>query len=472
MPQVPVHGSPDGQALWARIAAHPFESPDDGIDLVRRFAREQACTLSEARHAVEEYRRFAYLCCISAEELTPSLRVDEVWHLHLLHSRDYWQHWCPEILRCPLHHGPTRGRRIDGERYRAQYARTLALYEQHFGAPPAAYWPGTRERFAANARIRRVDLAHHIVLPRPRWPAAATLGLAAAALVATLIAPAVDALPANPLDWTAGPFLTLYAALVVLALLASAWLRGSARDTGSGAAAPHDPLELAYLAGGPERCADAAVVQLLGDGRARWDEQAARLVLDAKPSGHGEHLDQVARCILLDGRPGKVVARARDGFSAIERSLHGRGLWLDRAQLARARWLTALPALAVTLFGFGKMLIGVGRDKPIGFLIVMTIVMLLVVAVMAASTPARTRAGDRALKLARTRHARAARAPTQEEWPLAVALGGVAVLGATPLAAYAQARQPPSSGDGSSSDSDGNGDGGGGGGCGGCGGGD
>lgn len=471
MTQVPVHGSPDQQSLWDRIAAHPFDSPDDGIDLVRRFAREQGCTLAEARSAVEEYRRFAFLCCHSDRELTPSLLVDEVWHLHLLHTRDYWQHWCPEVLRRPLHHGPTRGRPVDNARYRRQYAETLALYEQHFGTPSASAWPGTRERFAANARIRRIDLARHIVLPRPRWPAAATLGLAATMLTALLIAPAVDALPANPFDWTAGPFLTLYSVLIVLALIAGALLRRGARDTGSGAATPADPLELGYLAGGPDRCADAAVAKLVGDGRARWDEEGSRLVLEGPVSGHGEYLDHVARCIAADGQPDKVVARARTAFAGIERGLRGRGLWLDPAQVTRARWLTAMPALAVALFGLAKMIIGAGRDKPIGFLIVMTLVLLIVAAVMAGTLPARSRAGDRALRLAKARHARAARAPTQQEWALAVALGGVAVLGATPLAAYAQARQPPSSGDNSGSSSDGDG-GSGGGGCGGCGGGD
>lgn len=124
-------------------------------------------TDAEARRAVEEYRRFAFLCCVADQELTPSLLVDEFWHLHLLHTRDYWQHWCPKVLRRPLHHGPTRGRPADNARYRRQYAATLALYEQHLGTPPATAWPGTRERFAANARIRRIDLARPIVLPRP-----------------------------------------------------------------------------------------------------------------------------------------------------------------------------------------------------------------------------------------------------------------------------------------------------------------
>jgi hypothetical protein len=93
-----------------------------------------------------------------------------------------------------------------------------------------------------------------------------------------------------------------------------------------------------------------------------------------------------------------------------------------------------------------------------------SIALLIAAAVMAATLPARSRAGDRVLSVAKARHARAICAPTQQEWALAVALGGVAVLGATPLAAYAQARQPSSMDDTGDSSSDGDGGGGGGGG--------
>jgi uncharacterized protein (TIGR04222 family) len=169
----------------------------------------------------------------------------------------------------------------------------------------------------------------------------------------------------------------------------------------------------------------------------------------------------MARCIAVDGRPDQLIARARAGVARIELSLRGRGLWLNPAQLTRARWLSAMPAPAVALFGVVRLIIGAGRDQPIGFRIVMTLVLLIAAAVMAATLPARSRAGDRALRVAKGRHARAIRAPIQQEWALAVALGGVAVLGATPLAAYAQARQPSSMDDTGDSSSDGGGGGGG-----------
>lgn len=148
-------------------------------------------TDAKARRAVEEYRRFAFLCCVADQELTPSLLVDEFWHLHLLHTRDYWQHWCPKVLRRPLHQGPTRGRPADNARYRRQYAATLALYEQHLGTPPATAWPGTARALCGEREEPAYRPGPSYRSTVAHWPTAATLGLAAITLVAVLIVPAV-----------------------------------------------------------------------------------------------------------------------------------------------------------------------------------------------------------------------------------------------------------------------------------------
>jgi len=66
-------------------------------------------------------------------------------------------------------------------------------------------------------------------------------------------------MPINPLDWTAGPFLTLYVILAGLACLACFFLR----ERIGRAQAPSgnlDELQLAYLAGGPQRVADVVAL--------------------------------------------------------------------------------------------------------------------------------------------------------------------------------------------------------------------
>jgi hypothetical protein len=126
--------------------------------------------------------------------------------------------------------------------------------------------------------------------------------------------------------------------------------------------------------------------------------------------------------------------------------------------------------LLVSVLGIAKMVVGASRGKPIGFLVVLTIILGLVALGFLLIRPGRTRAGDQAIADARQRNARAMRAPRNGELGLAVALLGTAALSGTAWAGYHQVRAPPSSSsDGGGSDS--SSDGGGGGGCGGCGGG-
>jgi len=225
--------TPETTGLWGRIAAHPFECPKDGLDLARRLAREQGWSLDQARRAIGEYRRFCFLCLVAGEPMTPSVAVDEVWHLHLTYTRDYWHRFCPETLGTALHHDPTRGGAAEGRRYLEQYARTLRAYERWFGPAPEDLWPASRARFADPGRIRRVDLNRYRLIPRPRlprlalpgrpWPAMTTAALAGS--MALVLAPlAWAALPANPLDWTAVPFLGLFVLLALAAFLLGRWL--------------------------------------------------------------------------------------------------------------------------------------------------------------------------------------------------------------------------------------------------------
>jgi len=158
--------TPDQTALWRRIEAHPFEATDQADDLTRRLARDKDWPLDFARGAVAEYRRFGFLCRIADAPMTPSEEVDEVWHLHLLYTRDYWGTWCGEALGAPLHHDPTRGGTQQAAYFLARYAATLAAYERWFGPPPETYWPGARERFRRRPRYRGLDADRAAMLPR------------------------------------------------------------------------------------------------------------------------------------------------------------------------------------------------------------------------------------------------------------------------------------------------------------------
>jgi uncharacterized protein (TIGR04222 family) len=479
---------------WQRIAAHRFDDPEAPLPFTLRLAREHGWSRADALAALEEYRRFCFLAVTAGREVTPSDAVDEVWHLHLTCTRDYWQRWCADALGTPLHHEPTRGTRDDAQRHAAQYADTLAAYERCFGPPPEHWWPGTRECFRAPARWQRVDRERAFVIARPRLR---TLG-AMLALVA--LAPrALAALPANPLDWTAGPFLALYAATIVAAALLAAITRLRLRESGSGSAAgrggsghgrdalafgapdrghgrPHgegpavEPLAIAYLGGGERRAVDTALTELLARGTLVLDPRRKRFSIEGSLSDLSPQLASFAR-LATEGLHA-VSGAAEVHFAPIRKELERRGLILTHERASVIALWAALPLFLATGLGLAKMMIGIERGKPVGFLVLMTLAVFIAALVVAFRRPLRTRAGDRAFAQLRARHARAARAPRAgDEAALAVALVGTAVLSGTAYAHFHTLRHPPSSGSDSSGCSGGNGDGGGGGGCGGCGGG-
>lgn len=154
-------------ALAARLAAFSIDEGAPALTFSARLARENRWSLTHAEHVVGEYLRFVYLASVSRETLTPSVAVDQAWHLHLCYTRSYWHHLCRETLGRELHHGPTRGGATENTRYHECYDRTLHLYEEEFGTPPPAnIWPSAARRFAADAAPVSIAPAEHFIVPK------------------------------------------------------------------------------------------------------------------------------------------------------------------------------------------------------------------------------------------------------------------------------------------------------------------
>jgi hypothetical protein len=169
--RTPTHPAPVADELRARIQAFTLDEPGSVFPFSARLARENGWTRAHALRVIEEYRRFVYLAMTAGHPVTPSVQVDEAWHLHLTCTRSYWDGLCAGVLGRPLHREPTRGGCAEGAKFREWYARTLGSYEAAFGAaPPPDLWPPAAERFAPPPRTRTVCLDTHWVIPRPRAP--------------------------------------------------------------------------------------------------------------------------------------------------------------------------------------------------------------------------------------------------------------------------------------------------------------
>lgn len=133
--------------LWNKIASYDFDDPQAEAPFSVRLARENGWTPGRAKAAIDQYRRFIYLVCISDDVLSPSPDIDKVWHLHLIYTKDYWKRFCDETLGQEIHHYPSRGASESQGALRDAYARTLELLSEEFGeAPVAAVWPGVDAR--------------------------------------------------------------------------------------------------------------------------------------------------------------------------------------------------------------------------------------------------------------------------------------------------------------------------------------
>ncbi|MDX2064371.1 MAG: hypothetical protein SFX74_01380 [Fimbriimonadaceae bacterium] len=135
--------------LWNRIDAFRIGPQGVADTFARRLAREQGWSLAFADRVIAEYKRFVFLCMEAGEVCTPSVAVDEAWHLHLTYTRSYWDDMCGTILDRPLHHDPSAGGNQQAEYFWDRYEQTKRNYTRFFGeTPPADIWPSATERFA------------------------------------------------------------------------------------------------------------------------------------------------------------------------------------------------------------------------------------------------------------------------------------------------------------------------------------
>ena len=135
--------------LWQAIQA--FHPDKHGVELPfsKRLALENGWSRRYALRAIEEYKKFVFMACTSPTPVTPSEEVDQVWHLHLVYTKSYWDDFCGKVLGRPFHHSPTEGGTQENHKYREQYTRTLEHYATTFGEkPPADIWPAPDQRFS------------------------------------------------------------------------------------------------------------------------------------------------------------------------------------------------------------------------------------------------------------------------------------------------------------------------------------
>ncbi len=131
----------ENDPLWNRLQNFTLDHPKAEFPFSRKLAKEENWTESFTQKAIEEYKKFVYLCCTLPNGASPSKIVDKVWHLHLTYTQNYWEEFCPDILQRKLHHHPSNGGRSEIEKHRNWFGETLKNYRKVFGQlPPEEIW--------------------------------------------------------------------------------------------------------------------------------------------------------------------------------------------------------------------------------------------------------------------------------------------------------------------------------------------
>lgn len=260
----------------------------------------------------------------------------------------------------------------------------------------------------------------------------------------TLTVPWIAEIPL--LDWTGPRFLGFY---VLALLVVTIWCwRRARRSLGryerqDVTVEDVDDYESAYLAAGPPRVAQVAVMTLLFRGLVIWKPAifGARLVkgetpgLVQLPMAEKELLDQVNQA----GSKGLAVKNAARAVApamrGIEVSLATKGLRPTKEERGNAGLVSVTPLIALGVLGLFKLVIGIARDKPVMFLVMLLFLTFIVTCIVHAQVPRLTAAGEALLANLRGRNEARRRASSRpDEYGPDLVSGSVALFGPVALA--------------------------------------
>lgn len=154
---------------WERVRAFEMDDPDSSFKFSDRLAKENMWTKEYALRVMDEYKTFMFLCANMKVSITPSVSIDQCWHLHMIYSRDY-EAFC-EVLGKKIYHGPTRGGKQQSVKFEEQYRHAFNARGTYFHDSnksdrlfPYDIWTLPNDRWKP-CDLRYVDMTKHWVVP-------------------------------------------------------------------------------------------------------------------------------------------------------------------------------------------------------------------------------------------------------------------------------------------------------------------
>jgi uncharacterized protein (TIGR04222 family) len=344
------------QELWEKIRNFQLDDPTSAFPFYKKLAQQNNWTLSFTNRAIEEYKKFIFLCCISPTGASPSEVVDEVWHLHLTYTDNYWNQFCKKTLLKDIHHHPSKGGVNEKEKHVNWYASTLALYQQQFKtAPPADIWPANQQP--------QNDIDEPVY--EPAFFKRLVFIFAAAVVVFML---------GVNLFHTKGPdFLSYYLILCIAGLIALfiSQLHKDKRLTTiieNNLPQKPTPYQMARFLYGNHRCYQTALVDLIRRNIIQTAGNDYKLVRPPVYTTEGE--DNPLLSPLIENVKVDDTFTYNEGLGFIDRDtvLHPDLERLHRLSLKVDYQKMIIPGI-VLVIGFARFLQGIANDKPVSFLV-------------------------------------------------------------------------------------------------------
>ncbi|MEI8281509.1 MAG: TIGR04222 domain-containing membrane protein, partial [Armatimonadota bacterium] len=432
------------QALLKRLADFRLDDPESSFPFSAKLAKEQGWSPTFTTRAIEEYKRFCYLAVVAGHPVSPSEVVDEVWHLHLTYSANYWKVFCPEVLQMPFHHHPSKGGMEERAKFNEWVLLTHDSYTNAFGEePPADIWNSPKPKQTEPDTHYRVSKA---LIKNVAQGLAFATGL-------LVLAGCTEAFGGNPLDMRGPDFLQFYIVLFLVLFGVGLGIRSLLRlpsELGSSIPGDLDPYSVAYLNGKSVLAVNAAITSLLTQQVIELDVRKLSLrtvQFDYVPTHELER-----EILSFTGSAGGIRIptlrnRCQAVISRIHDQMESQGFVLSSKQRTISSLSSFVVAMAAPAYGLMKIQVGISRERPVLFLEILC-VLSVVICLFLLITPFRSRRGDKMLASIRQsrshlrtvgRHVGQA---NSHDIALGMALFGVAALSGSAYAAQARRLAP------------------------------
>jgi len=477
--------TPEQKETWNRIEAFEIDEPGVPAPFSVRLAKEQGWTQGYTLRAIREYKRFAFLSTVSASPITPSKVVDEVWHLHLIYTRNYWEDFCGKALGKRLHHQPGNGREEDESRFQRQYAETLELYRSFFGQEPEDCWGFSQEgskpetvQTNKSMKAKAFTQSLYSKLINAIGPKVG-IGLLAAFLSTQASAQKVSGTASTAknlgvLDMNGPDFLRFFTVLsficFIVAVIARYLLARTSRPVDERARL--GLYESSFLAQRMPGVKTAAALKLVEEGKIILGADG-QISFASDPSNEHPIEGRLLReARIKTGKKLYECFKSLDVFqSSLLETLEPTGLVLNQEERRRTQLVPALIMVAPLLLGIAKIVIGMQRERPVGFLVVESVIVLIIAIAFGCLPCITSRQGDAWVEKAQWKQKSSSQSgASPEQVALIAGVVGVTALSSSQHLYFKRSVASPYSGGTDGGSSCGGGGGGcGGGGCGGCG---